>query len=236
MFQLEEIRWSQQIFYRLLDKREITAELDKELYNEYMGSERVAILVKEQAQTALCQVERYGSTIYLIPNEENELLGFSKQQLKVRLCGTKGTLRDYYLSQFIILTLLVVCYEGGGASSKSREFLRIGEFQNMIAERLQEGAESYTVEEQSKNGIAFSNMLEAFNALKSVNQSKARTTKEGFLHGIFVFLQDQELIDYLEQDEMIKTTKKMDQLMDFNLLNKNHFDRVRKVLGEAINE
>ena len=238
MFQLEEIRESQQIFYRLLEKRELKEETDKDFYYAYTGSERVAILVKEQAQIAACQVERYGSTIYLIPNEENELLGFSKRQLQKILCKGNATLRDYYLSQFVILTLLLVCYEGGGVSSKSKEFLRIGEFQNIIYERLKEGAEVYSIEVQSKTGVAFSNMLEAFNSLKSVDQSKskAKTTKEGFLHGIFLFLQEQGLIDYLEKDEMIKTTKKLDQFMDFNLLNRNHYERIRKVLGEEIDE
>ena len=29
---------------------------------------------------------------------------------------------------------------------------------------------------------------------------------------------------------MIKTTKKLDQFMDWNLLNQNHFQRVRRVM------
>ena len=54
-------------------------------------------------------------------------------------------------------------------------------------------------EEQA--GIAFSNMLEAYEALKSDEKgSRARTTKEGFLHHILTFLQKQGLIEYVEQD------------------------------------
>lgn len=75
-------------------------------------------------------------------------------------------------------------------------------------------------------------MLEAYEALRSDDKgSRARTTKEGFLHNILVFLQRQGLVDYVERDEMIKTTKKLDDLMDWNLLNQNHYQRVLRVLG-----
>jgi len=44
------------------------------------------------------------------------------------------------------------------------------------------------------------------------------------------------LIDYIEQDEMIKTTRKLDYFMDWNLLNKNNFERVHRILGAEENE
>ena len=40
----------------------------------------------------------------------------------------------------------------------------------------------------------------------------------------------------MERDEMIKTTKKLDNFMDWNLLNQNHYQRVLRVLGEAEDE
>ena len=88
-------------------------------------------------------------------------------------------------------------------------------------------------EEEAQKGIAFRNMLEAYEALRSDDRgSKARTTKEGFLHNILTFLEKQGLIDYIEEDEMIKTTKKLDNLMDWNLLNQNNYQRIKKILGE----
>ena len=87
-------------------------------------------------------------------------------------------------------------------------------------------------EQEEQSGIAFSNMLEAYEALRSDDKgSKAKTTKEGFLHSILIFLQKQGLIEYVEADEMIKTTKKLDNFMDWNLLNQNNYQRVLRVLG-----
>ena len=66
--------------------------------------------------------------------------------------------------------------------------------------------------------------------------SHAKTTKEGFLYNILLFLQKQGLIEYIERDEMIKTTKKLDSFMDWNLLNQNNYQRVKNILGVIENE
>lgn len=232
-YELGEIRRSQQLFYYLLEHHELREEEEQRLFRDYVEDEQVQNLVKSQAEEAICTVERYGSTIYLIPKEENVFLGFSKAKLKETLCKSTGTDKDFYLSQFVILTLLVEFYDGQGSSSKSREYIRVGELQNCISERLKEGVANTSEEDEEKQGIAFRNMLEAYEALKSDEKGyRARTTKEGFLHVILKFLEKQHLIDYVEEDEMIKTTVKLDNLMDWNLLNQNNFKRIRKVLGE----
>ena len=232
-YEMGEIRLSQQIFYYLLQHHELREQDEQRLYRAYTEEEQVQNLVKSQAEEAASTVELYGDVIYLIPKEENVFLGFSKAELKKRLCKSTGTDKDFYLSQFVVLTLLVEFYDGQGSSSKSREYIRIGELQNCISERLKEGVENTTEEEEEQKGIAFRNMLEAYEALRSDDKgTRQRTTKEGFLHTIFTFLEEQGLIDYVEEDEMIKTTKKLDNLMDWNLLNQNNYQRVRKVLGE----
>ena len=202
------------------------------MYRAYTEREEIQNLVKSQGEIANSSIERYGNVIYLIPREDNSFLGFSKAQLKAVLCRSNATDKDYYLSQFVILTLLVEFYDGQGSSSKAREYMRVGELQNCISQRLKEGAQNAGDTEEETGGIAFSNMLEAYEALKSDEKgSRARTTKEGFLHYILIFLQKQGLIEYVEQDEMIKTTKKLDNFMDWNLLNQNNYRRVLRVLG-----
>lgn len=236
-YEFEDIRISQEIFYFLLEHHELREEDETMLFKAYAEQEEVQDLVKSQGEAAQSTVERYGNVIYLIPKEENHFLGFSKAQLKAVLCRSNSTDKDYYLSQFVILTLLVEFFDGQGSSSKAREYMRVGELQNCISQRLKEGAEHISEEEEERAGIAFSNMLEAYEALKSDEKgSRARTTKEGFLHHILSFLQKQGLIEYVEQDEMIKTTKKLDSFMDWNLLNQNNYQRVLRVLGVAENE
>mgnify|MGYP007077692831 CR=1 FL=1 len=236
-YEIDEVRISQEVFYYLLEHHELREEEEMQLYKAYTEQEGIQNLVKSQGEIAQSRIERYGNVIYLIPKEENNFLGFSKAQLKAALCKSSGTDKDYYLSQFAVLTLLVEFFDGQGSSSKAREYIRVGELQNCISARLREGAQSVGEEEEEKAGIAFSNMLEAYEALRSDDKgSRAKTTKEGFLHHILTFLQKQGLIEYVEQDEMIKTTKKLDNFMDWNLLNQNNYRRVLKVLGVTENE
>ena len=182
-YELEEVRISQEIFYYLLEHHELREEEEIQLYKAYTEQEEVQNLVKSQGEIAQSRIERYGNVIYLIPREENHFLGFSKAQLKAALCKSSGTDKDYYLSQFAVLTLLVEFFDGQGSSSKAREYIRVGELQNCISARLREGAQSMDEEEEEQGGIAFSNMLEAYEALRSDDKgSRAKTTKEGFLH------------------------------------------------------
>ena len=236
-YELDDIKTSQEIFYYLLENHELREEEELFLYRAYTEEEEVQNLVKSQGEIAGSTRERYGNVIYLIPKEENNFLGFSKSQLKSALCKSNATDKDYYLSQFVILTLLVEFFDGQGSSSKAREYIRVGELQNLVSGHLKEGAENLDDEQEELAGIAFSNMYEAYEALRSDEKgSRAKTTKEGFLHHILVFLQKQGLIEYVEQDEMIKTTKKLDSFMDWNLLNQNNYQRVLRVLGVAENE
>lgn len=235
-YEAEEIRTSQEIFYYLLEHHELREEDELLLYKAYTEEESVRNLVKSQGEIAGSNIERYGNVIYLIPKEENNFLGFSKQQLKLTLCKSAATDKDYYLSQFAILTLLVEFFDGQGSSSKSREYMRAGEFMNCISLRLKEGAD----EEENKEdtaGISFQILHETYEALKSDDRgSRAKTTKEGFVYNILMFLQKQGLVEYVVQDEMIKTTRKLDNFMDWNLLNQNNYQRVMRVLGVTKNE
>ncbi|MBQ7679598.1 MAG: hypothetical protein IJT34_07095 [Butyrivibrio sp.] len=235
-FEMELIRDSQEIFYHLLKYHELSRDTEERLYQRYVESEELQALVKSQGELADSRVERYGNVIYLIPEMENSYLGFTKTALKTALCRSNATDSDYYLSQFAILVLLLEFYDGRGANAKTRDFMKVGELQNSLSERLQEGVDALSEEEQAQAGIAFSDMQAAYEALKSdVEHKRQKTTKEGFLHHILVFLQKQGLIEYIERDETILPTPKLDHFMEYNLLNERNYDRVRRMFAERGN-
>lgn len=232
-YEIDDIRTSQELFYYLLENHELSEEKQVNLYRAYTENELVKNLVKSQGELSKCNIERYGNVIYLIPKEDNLFLGYSKAQLKGILCKSTGTDKDYYLSQFLIITLLVEFYDGQGATSKTRDYMKVGELQNCISTRLKEGIDNLSPDDEDNKGLAFSNMFEAYEALKSDEKgSRARTTKEGFIYNVLIFMQKQGLIEYVEEDEMIKTTRKLDNFMDWNLLNQNNFERINCIFKE----
>ena len=230
--EMDEIKMSQEIFSYLLENHELREENFPHLYKAYIESNNVQSLVKSQGEFSGCAVERYGDVIYLIPEPSNQFLGYSKADLKKELCKGNATDADYYLAQFAIIVLLLEFYDGQTSSSKVRGYIRAGELQNSISRYLKEGSERTSEEEQDEKGIAFSRMQQAYEALRSEEGSNKKTTKEGFLQHIINFLEQQGLIEYIEQDEMIRTTEKLDHFVDWNLLNNNNYDRVQSVLGE----
>ena len=244
-YEAETIAYSQKIFYYLLCHGALS-DLDagaNELYRAYVEHEEVMNLVKNQAEIADCRIERYGTCIYLMPDIDNKYLGFTKADLKKELCKSNATDRDYYLAQFVILTLMVEFYDGQGSTSKSREFLKLGELQNIISERLKAGLALEQEREQEntniyselyENVLDYKSMSDAYESLKSVETgSRSKYTKEGFISIICNFLDRQGLIIFIPEDEMIKTTAKFDNIMEYKILNKENYTRIMEALGKA---
>ena len=236
-YSIDEIKITNRIIYYLMRNRELKED-EVELYKAYSENGNIQELVKLEADELNCEVRNFGSIVYFIPKEDNDFLGYSKGDLKKELCKSGANEKDYYLSQFVIMTLIVTFYGATGLSSKSRDFIKVGEFLNIITEKLTEGVKRSDEGNELNEGIAFRNILEKFESLKSSDkQNRSKTTKEGFIYTILIFLENQGLIDYIKSDDMIKTTKKLDYFMDWNLLNKNNYDRVLKALGqEGIDE
>lgn len=242
-YEAENVTYSQKIFYYLLCHGALSdndANMS-ELYRAYVEREEVMNLVKNQAQIADSRIERYGNTIYLMPDIDNKYLGFTKADLKKEICKSKATDKDYYLSQFVILTLFAEFYDGQGSSCKSREFLKLGELQNKVSERLKAGLEleleqeadgSNVYSELYENVLDYRSMSEAYEALKSVETStKSKYTKEGFVSVICEFLEKQGLILFVAEDEMIKTTPKLDNIMEYKILNQDNYEKIMEALG-----
>lgn len=229
-YEIETVKLSQGIFYYLLCHSKLSEQEEPDLYKAYVENEDVMNLVKSQGEVAECAVERYGNTIYIMPDISNNELGFSKAELKRMLCKSGATDKDYYLSQFIILTLMAEFYDGQGSRCKSRDFIKMGELQNIVSERLKTGVGQE--EDMERTGLDYQSMSEAFEALRSDDKgSRRKTTKEGIMNTVLDFLEKQGLVVYIQEDEMIKTTDKLDNIMEMRLLNKSNYERIMSALG-----
>jgi hypothetical protein len=244
-YESECVEKSQKIFYHLICHGALGDDEPGmvDYYRAYVEDEQVQTLVKRQAEIADSKVERYGNMIILMPDIGNKYLGFTKAQLKKEMCKSDATDKDYYLAQFILITLLVEFYDGQGSRCKSRTFIKIGDLQNIVSERLREGRKLEEEREEKdeelwndvyENVLDYKSMCEAYEALRSTDEgSKAKTTKEGIVGKICRFLENQELIAYFPADDTIKTTSKLDNIMEYNLLNRDNYNRIMEVLEEA---
>ena len=136
----------------------------------------------------------------------------------------------------ILLAVTLLCSNG---VSQLGTIVSASELETTEEAQPKEDAVVEQAEETKEDtaGISFQVLYQTYEALKSDDRgSRAKTTKEGFVYNILMFLQKQGLIEYVVQDEMIKTTRKLDNFMDWNLLNQNNYQRVLRVLGVAKDE
>ena len=230
-YTIDEICTAQKIFQHLLEKHEIDEKKESSLYMEYVNNENIKVILDSQAQVSNVSIQRYGDVIYLVPNFDNTFLGFSKTELRQKLCRGNSTETDYHLANFTILVLLNAFYDGHGTSSKFRDYIRFGELQNLISDYLKYGMNRYSEEEQNAGGLLFTKMYQIYESLRSDEKiTRQKTTKEGFLYNILNFLDDQGLVEFVEQEERIQTTQKLDYFMDWNILNKNNYEQLLQLL------
>lgn len=238
MYTSEQITTASKILYYLMQHGELSADKERELYKTYSEDEEIMNLVKLQGAECGCTIQKYSGIVYIIPDEDNDFLGYSKADLKKELCRSNANDKDYYLSQFVILTMLSEIYGSSGKSSKSRTFIKYGEILNIVTEKLNRAVQNENIEDIEKRyGIAYTNIAERWEALKSSDKvSASRTTKEGFVISILNFLENQGLINFIKDDDMIIPTSKLDNFMDWNILNRNNYERVLQAFSEVSNE
>ena len=56
------------------------------------------------------------------------------------------------------------------------------------------------------------------------------------MNSVLSFLEEQGLILYIREDEIIKTTDKLDNLMEMKILNMTNYKRMMQAMGVEINE
>ncbi|WP_026477581.1 DUF6063 family protein [Alkaliphilus transvaalensis] len=235
MYDMQSISRAMKIYYYLLQNKELSIDDNKELYRYYTEDENIINILSIYAEESDCFIERYNGVIYLLPKEDNQFIGFSKTELKKILCRSNPSYKDFYLSQYIILSVLTTFYNSNGRSSKSRNFIKFGDFMNVISDSLKNASEVDELEGlENKSGMAIRNIYEAWNALKgSDTKTTSKSTKEGIVRGVIKFLDEQKLLEFIEEDDMIKPTPKLDNFMDWNILNRSNYDTIIKAFEEA---
>ena len=124
------IEKAMRIYYFLLKQGELTFDSNRELYLDYSDSE-VREILEVMADESSVTIEKYNQVIYLIPDEENDVIGIKDMDLQ-KVISYDARKVDFYLSQYIIITIITVFFGGRGSFVKSRDFIRISELEEVV--------------------------------------------------------------------------------------------------------
>lgn len=218
------------IYFYLLKEGELTIDKNKELYLDYSDSE-VRDLLEIMAKESDVLIEKYNQVVYLIPNEDNDVLGIKDMDLQ-KILSYDARKIDFYLSQYIITILITVFYSGKGSFVKSRDFIRLSELEEVITERLGfANGKKHIEQEQAEAKFNITAMFEQWSALQ-LEEAGKRKTKYGYIRSVCGFLAKHDLLIYNVAEEDIRPTNKMTHLMTYHFLDQERLETIKKLLNE----
>ena len=232
---MEHTKLALQIFRVLLEKGQLDRESDSELFIEYMNPDVLDILNQFEEEME-CKIIRINNTIYLLPDYDNNILGFKTKDMREWI-GSNARLSDVYLSYYIVMFLLHQFYGGKNKNPKQREFIRVSilidELDKRLSSVLELGEDALAMEE--KYSINFIKLAESWDSRRSYEERKL-TTKHGFVIRTCRLLEQEKLIRLVDEEKEIRTTRKLDDLMLYYYLNDSRINEINRIFegGEQI--
>ncbi len=226
MIQSDKLTNAIDLFNKLLQYGHIDTK-NTELYNSYLDIETYEILIKI-AETSNVIIKKIDQTIYLLPNIDNELFGFSDKEIKESLySGT--TKEDLYLFQYIVIIILGKFYSSTGDNPKLLTHISISDLINHVTSSLAVVNKEEDVDDlETAYDINIKKLFTKWDGLLTQDDiTKASLkTKRGVLQRTIRFLENENLVNYYENEDIIKTTNRCDDIMKSFFLN---YDRKEKI-------
>ncbi len=214
------------IFKKLLDRGQLDRDSDGDLFLEYRSGEVRSILAQMEEEMEFTIVEA-SSTLYLVPDSSNGLLGFVSKDLR-EWVASDARLLDSYLLCYIVMFILYLFYGGRNRNPKQRDYLRVSKLSEELDQRLglalleQEGTSGL----EERYGINFIKIAELWES-KQDYEEKARKTKTGTILNTCRLLERHNLIRLVDNDREIRCTRKLDDLMLNHYLSDSRVEEIQ---------
>lgn len=230
MINYEKLIKATNIFNLLLENGQVDINENVEVYEALLDEDTNDIL-NTLANTSKLIIRRIDKYLYILPSMDNNLYGFKEKEIKERLFSG-ATKVDYYLFNYIILVILNKFYSSGGDNPKLLQHISTNDLMQIISVSLKD-SEGEDNSNDEKYDINFKLISDKWEGLLIVDETSKGSlkTKRGFLLRVFKFLQEEELIRYYENEDIIMTTKRCDDLMKNFFLSYERKELITKFLN-----
>lgn len=224
------------IYNRLLENGEIDAKTDSELYVEYKNEE-VREILEQFSEELDFRILDTGNTIYMIPNLDNDVLGYVMKDFRENI-ATNAKLVDAYLQCYICMMIFQLFYGGKNTNPIQREFIQTKDLIEALDQKM-EGyftGEEETLSLEKDYGINFYKIAQLWQN-KQIGDSVARKSKLGTLARAYAQLEHEKLIRVLEEGREIRRTRRMDDLFLYYYLDEARVQEIHQLFsqGDKIN-
>jgi hypothetical protein len=209
---MSQLNTAVRILKKMLDKGQLDRETEGDLFLEFRNTEVRSVLAEFEEELDFRIVEA-SSTIYLVPDSGNSLLGFINKDFR-EWVASDARLVDAFLLCYISMFICYLFYGGRNRNPKQREFLRISKLIEELDRRLARAVEDrdQAVVLEERYAVNFIRVAELWES-KQDFEEKGRKTKAGTILNACRLLERESLLRMVDDDREIRTTRKLDDLM-----------------------
>lgn len=215
------------IYRKLMEKGELDARADSELYMDFKNEEVRQILAEFEEELNFRLLDT-GNRIYLIPDIDNDIMGYTMKEFRTKI-SSDARMADAYLQSYICVLIFYLFYGGKNTNPIQREFIQTKDLIEELDARMGgylENEEAAQAEEEAL-GINFFRIAQLWTN-KQIGDSGTKKTKIGTIRRAYSQLEEERLIRILEEGKQIRRTKRMDDLFLYYYLDE---ERVRELHG-----
>jgi hypothetical protein len=231
MYILEDIRKAMRLYNYLLSQGELTTKDDKELFS-YFSDAKVREIIEAMEEESRVSIKKYDDTIYLIPDVDNEFLGYKRYELKKEIFP-RGEMKniDLFLAMYIMLQLTSEFYSGKGSNVKIRDLIQLGELDEKITQRLElfSNTEDKSVDEET--GLAMTDISKYWFTLTNEDDMASLRTRRWYILQVMNFLKKENLIT-IQDETVIIPTSKFNRLAANYFLNYDRLEDINRILSQ----
>jgi hypothetical protein len=226
---VDKVKTSLKIFRILVEQGELNRGEYGDLFVEYLDSEVQGILNSFEEEMD-CSIKKIGNTLYLLPNYDNSILGFRNKDWREWI-GSNATNLDVYLAYYITMFTLFKFYGGKNKNPKRLEFLRVVNLIEDLDRRFNALLDADEAAVQKKEEEIGLNLMKVARYWKEkiVDEENKKKTKYAVVKRICKFLESQKLIYLIDEDNEIRTTRKLDDIMTYYFLNDSRIEEINSI-------
>ncbi len=180
----------------------------------YIADDTIRGLVNQFAQEMDCTILVVGEIIYMIPLAIYSPFHVSNQSIKDKHLPSKATNPDIYMMYISIIILFGEFYDSYQTIESTRDFMRLADWLNAVNEKIlsmKDFSEKELLELEERYEYNWIIIIEKWDALDDIKENVAQTARTNsrmsFINIVKKFLEGQELIEEIGNDEIQLTEK-----------------------------
>ena len=180
----------------------------------YIADDTIRGLVNQFAQEMDCTILVVGDMVYMVPLAIYSPFHVSNQSIKDKHLPSKAVNADIYMMYISIIILFGEFYDSYQTIEATRDFIRVGDWLNTVNEKvlsIKTFDEEKLLELEERYEYNWIAIIDKWDALDDIKENVAQTARTisrmSFINVVKKFLEHQELIEEIGNDEIRLTEK-----------------------------